>query len=100
METYTDQPASQFVTQETPRPSPLQNFYLTFGQRFRWDAHPFLPHTICSPDGWVRVVAHSYSEARRCVVDRIGLEWAFLYSEKYFNPEYFPNGESAVWEVE
>lgn len=72
----------------------LETFYVTFGQRYRTEAHPYLP--TATPDGWVRIVAETEADARRIACEFLGEHWAFLYKAADFNDHLYPDGELAV----
>ena len=69
------------------------NFYVTFGQQYRTkESHPKGGHA----DGWIRIIADSYTQARQIAFNEFGPQWSMLYSENTFKPEYFPLGEIRV----
>lgn len=71
------------------------NFFVTFGQKYRCrERH----HTGGHPDGWFRVVANSYDEAREKMFADCGAAWSMMYTPEDFKPEYFPLGELRVIE--
>ncbi len=57
-------------------------FYLTFGQ-----------NNTAFRNGWIEVEAADYITARALVVDRFVDKWSNLYSEKDWQPKYFPLGK-------
>lgn len=67
-------------------------FYVTFGQRYRHEPHPYMGH----PDGWTEVQAPDYDQARSKVIHRYGNQWACLYDEEDFKrpgyKEMYPKG--------
>lgn len=71
------------------------NYYVTFGQQSRREPHPTFPKA--HPDGWVRIEAESYPEARTCAWDVFDDQFATMYPEDDFKTEYFPKGEIAVF---
>lgn len=78
----------------------MPKYAVTFGQKYHREPHGTLPRV--NPNGFVLVNAPSYEEARRKVVDRIGLEWAFMYaynteSERAKVDEYQPDGAFEEW---
>ena len=66
----------------------MDNFYITFGQKYHHEEHLAGGH----PDGWFLIKALSYANARQKVFDTMGDKFAFMYSEKDFKKEYFPKG--------
>ena len=72
----------------------LDTFYVTFGQRYRTEAHPYLP--TATPDGWVRIVAETEADARRIACEFLGERWSFLYKAADFDDHLYPDGELAV----
>jgi hypothetical protein len=46
----------------------LKNYYLIVGQKYAEDPHPLSLH----PDGWARVTAYDYRQAREYVVSLCG----------------------------
>ncbi|ALY10876.1 hypothetical protein WILDE_94 [Arthrobacter phage Wilde] len=77
----------------------MPNFYITFGQKYRHEPHPLFKNA--HPDGWVRVIAATETEARNLVASYIGPAWAFCYDEQRFDPEamkmrFYPKGELAL----
>lgn len=69
----------------------MPNFYVTFGQQYRHEGHPF--SRKIHPDGYLKIEAVDYATARAEVFQLIGSRWAFMYNEESFEPEYFPRGE-------
>lgn len=67
-----------------------ENFYITFGQKYRREAHP--SGYDISPDGVVQVVAPNYETARDIAVKSFGQEWSFIYPERYTEMNYYPLG--------
>lgn len=67
-----------------------ENFYITFGQKYRREAHPSGYNV--SPDGVVRVVAPNYEAARELAVKSFGDQWSFIHPERYTKMEYYPQG--------
>lgn len=74
-----------------------QNFYFTFGQRYRHGPHPKYKNT--NPDGWVRIVAADEEKARVKAFELFGGHYSHSYNEDNFKPHYFPNGEIEMFEV-
>lgn len=75
----------------------MDNYYFTFGQN-HWhkDGIPMF-------NSWVRVVAESHEKARELFVEQFTIpfmdapdKFAFQYSEKEWEPEWFPQGEFTV----
>lgn len=67
-----------------------ENFYITFGQKYRRENHP--SGYDISPDGVVQVVAPNYETARNIAVKSFGQEWSFIYPERYTEMDYYPLG--------
>lgn len=74
----------------------MNNYYLTFQLKYKDEKHPILGWI--SSDGYYLVKANSYSEAREKVTKELGSDWAFLYDEKHFEPEWFPLGKMGIIE--
>lgn len=69
-----------------------QNFYFTFGQKYRDEPHPTYPRA--NPNGWVRIVAESRERATEYAQDKLfGPYFATSYSETVWDPTFFPAGE-------
>lgn len=67
-----------------------ENFYITFGQKYRRENHP--SGYDISPDGVVQVVAPNYETARDIAVKSFGQEWSFIYPERHAEMDYYPLG--------
>lgn len=67
-----------------------ENFYITFGQKYRRETHP--SGYDISPDGVVQVVAPNYETARDIAVKSFGQEWSFIYPERHAEMDYYPLG--------
>lgn len=67
-----------------------ENFYITFGQKYRRENHP--SGYDISPDGVVQVVAPNYETARDIAVKSFGQEWSFIYPESHAEMDYYPLG--------
>ena len=67
-------------------------FYVTFGQRYRVEPHPYL----CHPDAFTEVQAETYEHAREKVITRYGTQWAFIYGEAEFDKSLYPRGRGEV----
>lgn len=69
----------------------MADFYVTFGQKYRGEKHPFGGH----PDGYFRVAAFDIAEARDFIILCVGMQWSNIYAAP---PEkkYAPYGELAV----
>lgn len=65
--------------------------YITFGQKYRTERHPSWP--LAHPDGWLRVTAASYEQARAVGVAITDSLYAFDYPTEHFQREHFPLGE-------
>lgn len=79
-------------TDQQPTP---QDFYLTFPQRFRDHRETHRTFPAAHPDGWVRITAHGYYEAREYAFATFGQAWAFLYTRADFGvaSHLYPLGE-------
>lgn len=69
---------------------PLENFYLTFGQKYRFEDHPTFSEA--HPDGYVLIRAESKIHSREIAFIAFNDAWAFLYSEDEMKFEHFPMG--------
>jgi hypothetical protein len=79
----------------------MKNFYVTFGQQYRHEEHPCNDNMFkIHPDKWVRIVADSIGQARNAAFEMFGDKWAFIYDEKEFKKDYFPDGELLSIEIE
>lgn len=75
-------------------PTPLQNFYVTFGVKYRHTTHPVWPGA--HPDGYLQVIAPDEEAARLLVRRSIGPFYAFMYTEDRFDASWCPMGRLAV----
>lgn len=73
-----------------------ENFYVTFGQKYRREEHPILGMVPDLPDQWVRIEAHDEVAARSLAGVFFGQQWGFLYDEASFEKNYHPKGEYGV----
>lgn len=73
---------------------PFEEFYLTFGQRWRTEQHP--TYDRATPDGWVTIVARDFEEAREGGFLRFGENFAMIYAKADFQPDEFPLGELSI----
>jgi len=69
----------------------MNQFMVTFGQRFRYDEHATFP--AAHPDGWVTIEAENVDDARELAFEHLDAEWAFLYTADDFNAALYPLGE-------
>ena len=60
----------------------MSNFYLTFGQKYAEEPHP--KFALAHPNGYVRIQAENYEQAREFAFREFGPYWAFLYDEEDF----------------
>jgi len=67
-----------------------EKFYLTFGNRYKYQPHP--SGIAINPDGYVLIQAYTYDEARAKAFEIFGPAWAFLYTENNFQARFFPVG--------
>lgn len=75
-------------------PTPLQNFYVTFGMMYRYEKHPYWEWA--HPDGWLLVKAPDEEAARLLLRQCIGNRYAFIYTEGRLKQEYHPMGRIAT----
>lgn len=68
--------------------SALNNYYVTFGIKYRHEQHPHW--YSAQPDGWLEVIATDYEAARALVSRYIGDAFAFMYEERAFEREWYP----------
>lgn len=74
--------------------SNTNEFYVTFGQKYRRQQHPqAINNSYPHPDGYLTVIAGNYDEARAAVYQVLGILWAFLYSQGTFDRSLYPLGE-------
>lgn len=70
----------------------MQNWFLSFGQKFRREPHRAGGH----PDGWFRIMALNEPEATDIAFYECGREWSRIISEDLFDPSFYPTGELRV----
>jgi hypothetical protein len=72
---------------------PMQEFYVSFGQKYRHETHPRIPEI--HPDGWLTIVAKNYTSARAHAFATMGPAWCMLYDAAEFEKmkHHFPRGE-------
>lgn len=71
----------------------MATYMVTFGQRYRQEAHPVLwRHGALVPDGWVEVIAEDEGDAGRLLTKCLGQAWAFVYSSDAFDGGLYPAG--------
>lgn len=75
-------------------PTPLNNYYVTFGMMYRYERHPYW--MWAHPDGWLRVMAPDEEAARDLLRRCIGTRYAFIYEEGRFNTNGFTLEEIAM----
>jgi O-phosphoseryl-tRNA(Cys) synthetase len=72
----------------------LKTFYVTFGQKYRYERHP---HTIGSvyphPDGWFEIRRFTWDEASEVAMRAFDGKFATLYSEATWEPHWFRLGK-------
>lgn len=76
------------------------NFYITFGQKYRYEEHPANQKTgfDLHPDGYVLLTATDVTEAIKRAAFTIGLEWSGIYQESpgygdpVFDRSIYPRG--------
>jgi hypothetical protein len=74
----------------------MQEFFVTFGQRYAQEPHPVLADA--HPDGWLVIEAESWDEARAAVATALGTSWSNLYEKTDFMQDaarLYPRGEIA-----
>lgn len=67
-------------TEGVGAPTPLKNFYVTFGVMYSHTPHPYWKGA--HPDGYLEVQAPDEDAARLLVRSFIGLKYAFMYDRK------------------
>lgn len=68
----------------------MQEFYITFGQKYRRQPHPKGGH----PDGWFVVEADTKANAELIVKAELGMEWSNCYEAGDFKDRsLYPRGE-------
>lgn len=72
----------------------LHNFYVTFGMKYRYEAHPYWPGA--HPDGWLEVIAPDAGQAAILVHQCVGNAYAFMYPADRFEPKWHPMGRLAT----
>ena len=75
----------------------MNNYYLTFGQEYRHEEHPFSPNV--HPDLYIRIIARDWVSAHCYVRHLFGVKYSELYSESEFDPSYYPGGELICLQV-
>lgn len=73
----------------------MEKFMVTFGVKYRREAHPRLG--LVNPSGYLVISAPNEEEARSYLSYVIGEEWAFIYREEQFDASHYPSGALAVW---
>lgn len=81
----------------------MHAFYLTFGVQY-----PEVPHPRwagADKDGWVKILALDYDDARNVAVSHFGPHWSMLYPaahfpEEYHKRRYYPKGQLALLTAE
>lgn len=68
----------------------MMKFYVTFGQKYRYETHPKFPNA--NPDGWLEVEAVGYDHARNIIVENLGMNWTFMYDEDQMKKHLYPMG--------
>ena len=81
-------------TEGVAPPNPLPTFYVTFGIKYRHEAHPYWAGA--HPDGWLEIQARDEAEARIMVQRFVGNVYAFLYEEARFERKWHPRGRLAL----
>lgn len=65
--------------------------FITFGQQYRREEHPTWP--LAHPDGWLRVTAASYEQARQVAFAVTDGAHAFDYPAEHFDQALYSRGE-------
>lgn len=73
----------------------MSDWYVMFGQRYRYEPHPMLWQEYGGrvPDGWVRIEAPDEPTARGVASILLGEAWACIYAADDFEPDLYPLGE-------
>lgn len=71
----------------------MKKFYVTFGQKYRREAHPLQPWV--HPDGWLLVCADDEDTARAAAVSCVGQFFSNIYTHAEFkgDRDLYPKGE-------
>lgn len=75
----------------------LETFYVTFGDQYRREPHPYFPGA--HPDGYLKVMAQDEVAARLLCFRMMDSKWSMIYPEAEFweDPEdvakWYPLGE-------
>ena len=77
----------------------MSEYYVTFGQKYRYEPHPMLWQGYGGrvPDGWVRIEAPDEPTARGVASILLGEAWACIYAADDFGPDLYPLGEMRLW---
>lgn len=67
----------------------MPTFFVTFGQKWRYEKHPQGMH----PDGWLEIVAETKREAEGAATDFCLGQWADIYDEEDFDAIFYPRGQ-------
>jgi hypothetical protein len=69
------------------------DLYISFGQKYFREEHPTFPK--CDPNGWLRITADTYPQARAVAFALLDGQFAFEYLEDEFevSKDFFPAGE-------
>lgn len=68
----------------------MEKFYATVGIKYRDTGHPLAPQLTST--GYVVIEANNESEARVALIQRLGTDWAFIYTETP-PARHHPDGE-------
>lgn len=79
--------------------SEAQEFYVTFGQKYRHLPHSRFPKA--HPDGWFRLLVMSYEDAQKVAAMLFGADgYSMVYQVNDFWPvSLYPRGELGVWDI-
>lgn len=72
----------------------MQEFRLTFGQKYRRRPHPIFGESL-TPDHWVVVKAPDYERAYEAIEALLNGEWSNLEPAEEFDESFYPKGEYA-----
>ncbi len=78
----------------------MNKYYVTFGQKYRYEAHPVLGLVPDLPDKVLVLWAKDYESARAKVFKFLGSSFAFIYDEKELKSKHYPKGEFSIPEAD
>ena len=75
-----------------------EEFYVTFGQKYRHMPHPRFPGA--HPDGWYRLSVMDYGDAKKVAIMFFGADgFSMVWPSDEFCPELYPRGELGAWNI-